>query len=444
MAWTGGRTEQAADHFDRAISLLEGAGLTHPAARVSARLGDTLQSRGMTMEALARMEQAYEVLSEDEPDEDLAVLLHQVGRLTFFLGEDEKALGRIEQALDLAESLWLPEVLSHALNTKALVLSTRHPEESLALMRHALRLAEENDLSQASIRAMYNLADRLQTRDRYDESLEMYRRGLALARKLGNRVWEWRFQAELAYQLQLVGEWDEALDLLEKTIDEPDADVDPSSWLLALPEIYVARGEGADQRAVLERYRGAESASEPQSRAGFHQAMSVALLGEGRFAEALAAAEAGLQDLEALGFGHQLTKVLWIEALEASAQLGDLDKVEALLGTVDRLPPGQVAPSMEAQRTRFRAKLAAARGEAPLVQGGFKSAAGLLRELGMRFPLAVTLLEHGEWLVAQRRAEEAAPLLAEAREIFEQLKARPWVERAEAAAPVPAAEPVGG
>ena len=44
--------------------------------------------------------------------------------------------------------------------------------------------------------------------------------------------------------------------------------------------------------------------------------------------------------------------------------------------------------------------------------------------------LALTLLEQGEWLVEQGRADEAEPLLGEAHEIFERLGARPWLERA--------------
>jgi hypothetical protein len=41
----------------------------------------------------------------------------------------------------------------------------------------------------------------------------------------------------------------------------------------------------------------------------------------------------------------------------------------------------------------------------------------------------VTLLEQGERLAADGRGDEAEPLLAEAREIFERLEARPWLER---------------
>jgi hypothetical protein len=65
----------------------------------------------------------------------------------------------------------------------------------------------------------------------------------------------------------------------------------------------------------------------------------------------------------------------------------------------------------------------------------FKGAAGLFREIAVPFYMAVTLLEHGEWLVEQDRSEEAKPFLAEAREVFERLRARPWLERLEKVGP---------
>ena len=50
----------------------------------------------------------------------------------------------------------------------------------------------------------------------------------------------------------------------------------------------------------------------------------------------------------------------------------------------------------------------------------------------MPFYLAVVQLEHAELLVASGRAEECEPLLSEAREIFERLRATPWLERLDA------------
>ena len=55
----------------------------------------------------------------------------------------------------------------------------------------------------------------------------------------------------------------------------------------------------------------------------------------------------------------------------------------------------------------------------------------MFRELGSPFWLAVTLLEHGEWLVQEGRGAQAGPMLDEASDIFERLRARPWLERAE-------------
>jgi hypothetical protein len=74
------------------------------------------------------------------------------------------------------------------------------------------------------------------------------------------------------------------------------------------------------------------------------------------------------------------------------------------------------------------------RGSAKGVDERLVSAAALFREFGMVFHLAVTELEHGEWLAAQTRRDEAEQRFAEAREIFEQLEAAPWIERAAAAA----------
>ena len=91
--------------------------------------------------------------------------------------------------------------------------------------------------------------------------------------------------------------------------------------------------------------------------------------------------------------------------------------------------PGAVSPFMRAQAERFRARLDALRGSDDRVDQRFKTAAGLFREIGTPFYLACALLEHGEWLTANGRSDDARPLLDEAREIFERLRATPWLER---------------
>ena len=113
-----------------------------------------------------------------------------------------------------------------------------------------------------------------------------------------------------------------------------------------------------------------------------------------------------------------------LEALEAAFALGESANVEQLLASIETIPPGSRPPYLDAQAKRFRARLD---GD----PSGYEAAEAAFRDLSLPFWLAVTLLEHGEWLAAQGRAEEAEPHLAEAREIFEGLKATPWLERAD-------------
>ena len=94
--------------------------------------------------------------------------------------------------------------------------------------------------------------------------------------------------------------------------------------------------------------------------------------------------------------------------------------------------PGLRSPYLGAQALRFRAG-SPARGRAAIEQL-FEAAAKRFRELEIPFWLAVTLLEHGE-------LTGDTALLDEAREIFERLERRPWLERAGALAGT-SAEPV--
>jgi hypothetical protein len=74
------------------------------------------------------------------------------------------------------------------------------------------------------------------------------------------------------------------------------------------------------------------------------------------------------------------------------------------------------------------------RGEDP--GQGLAAAAEIFRDLGWRFHLALVLLERAERLAADGRSDEAVEPLEEARVIFEDLGARPFLERLEQV-PVP-------
>jgi ATP/maltotriose-dependent transcriptional regulator MalT len=198
-------------------------------------------------------------------------------------------------------------------------------------------------------------------------------------------------------------------------------------------EIQVARGNIDEARQFVSLLPSTETSSDVQFRAVLAAIHAVMLRAEGRSAGALAAGEEAFEARRFLNASHQSVKAGFVEAVEAAFDLEKLDRVEQLLATGESLRPGEIAPFSRAQTSRFRARLAAARGNDDGVEPRFKSAESTFREFGIPFWLAVTELEHAEWLAAQGRAGETAPLLEEAREIFERLQARPWVERLEGA-----------
>jgi predicted ATPase len=431
MAWLRGRAEEAKPLFEEAIALFDGAGQTHAAARVSARLGEVEWRRGQLEQAIERMERAYDVLVRDEPDEDLASFAAQLGRLHFFHGDVERAAERVETALEIAETLWLPEVVAQALITKGIVADTQgRSEESLALLKHALEVARENDLPSAAIRAYHNLGDTLARRERYEEALEAFRSGVVLAQRAGNLEWQLTARSEIAYLLALPGAWADALEELTE-LSDPSIEVGYLAGILSLvPELLVPRGSVERAKQLLEHVARFETSEDVQEHSGYAAARASILRAEGKNAEALAAAEKALAGLPVVGATALPMKDAFVEALEAAHALGDVVTVRDLLGRIDALRPRERTPFLAAQAARLRTRLAAAADEHESVEQGFKTAAATFREYGIPFWLAVTQLEHGEWLAGQGRRDEAEPLLAEARETFERLEAAPWLERA--------------
>ncbi len=422
------------DLFERAIGIFESRERTHPAARVAARLAEAMWDSGRLVAAVELMDRSFEVLSAEEPDEDFAALAAQLGRMMFFAGKPDLGFERIDVALEIAESLWLPEVLSQALNTKAVLLYAwkGRRREALALLRFALEIALEHDLPSASLRAYYNTADIAAQSDRYQEALEYVRTGLELARKVGNRHQEWLFMGQ-AYPLLVLGEWDEILEL-RAALPEDSLTYARQAWtsfLLFETFVRVHRGEIEEGTTAVDRVPDAATSADVQEGTEYGAGQAVLLLANGRPAEALAASEAVLEHRGELGISLETMKEALVVALEAALALNDLAKTKELLDLVEDLPRGKRPQFLEAQVMRFRARLAADEGDSQVVEPAFKGAVGLFREMAAPFYIAVTLLEHAEWLASQARAGEADPLLAEARKVFGQLKARPWLQRLE-------------
>jgi ATP/maltotriose-dependent transcriptional regulator MalT len=233
--------------------------------------------------------------------------------------------------------------------------------------------------------------------------------------------------------MYLLGDWDEA-----ETIRRDRQGF--SRWadllLLEVVRIDVERGDLDEAGRRLDELRDG-AGDDPLYRAACAAIDARILGGRGRHADALAAVREGLRLLPGVSPTDRMVKLMRITELEAALALGDLGMAEELLAGLDALDPGERTPLLEGNVQRLRARAEAARGRHEGVADAFDRAASVFDEHEMVFLLAVTRLEHAEWLASQGRDDEAAPLFDLARDTFTTLRAAPWIARARAVATSP-------
>ena len=426
MASRRGRSEEARVLFDQALAAFENAGLSHPAARISACLAEIDFRMGGTAQAVERLEHALASLSSEEPDADVATVSAQLGLFLMLAGHEDEAARHLEVALALAEALNLQEVFIDALTTKSIVLVRRNRlEEAHILLEASITRAVASSLPRAAARALNNLGVLHESSDRYREAADVIERALEQARRVGDSVWEFQLLTGCVSTLVLLGRWDEALERAAEAERLPRADRD--FGLTFLVEIDCRRGRLGDARERLAQYVDARHSDEAQERTTYalHEAMVLRI--EGKPRAALETLEPVLESRAELGIAFLTVKLALVEALESAFELRDTARIDTLLGMIETLRPGERPPLLTAHAARFRARLASDMDEA---EDGFRTATEVFGEQGMVFSLAVTQLEHAEWLLEHDRPEDAEPLLAEARETFDRLGAAPSLKRA--------------
>jgi class 3 adenylate cyclase/tetratricopeptide (TPR) repeat protein len=431
MATRSGRLADATDTFEQAIRLHEAAGDTHAAARVTSRLAFALERGGDHEPAIQRMEAAFGVIGEDEPDADLAFLTARLGNALLFVGQLERASMLIERALDMGEALGLPEILVFGWGAKGVLAATRgRRQESRMLLSASVEMALEHGFVERAGVALGNLSDQAFAVDRYEDALGYLARTLELARKSGDRPNEWFAHSESTYPLFQLGRWDEAM----AAFAEVPREQLPSGHTLISPltsilEIHLNRGQVEEAGKLLEIFSRLPTSFDVQERVGYAGSAAAIAHAEGRYADALELGEQAVAARGLLGDTAQAVKqgIRW--AAEAAYALGRVDRFDEILQIVEHRPPGLRSPMMEGHAHRLRARLADGMGEA---DAAYAAAERLYEGLGLVFWLAVARLEHAEARLAH--GGDAAGLAHEARETFSRLGAAPWIGRADAIA----------
>jgi predicted ATPase/class 3 adenylate cyclase len=426
---------EAREQLQRSLALYTEAGDAQAAARPSAALADVDLSEGRLEEGAARLEQAVAQLELGKPSAELAAALGQLGRMRALAGGDnEAASAPLERALTLAERLQLPEVFVQALTSKAVVLLNHgRLAEARILLEAAAARAQAEQLYAGALRAANNLAAVLESLDRFAEMIALSERSVALARRRGNRRMQSLLRTGALGARFLLGRWDEVLTIAAE--EEPIAASELArGQMLPAALILCERGDLDGARALVTACDALRDGANWQLRGSYAAIETRVLRAEGRPAEALAAAERTLASLGEFSITDAAIKGVLVEATEAALDLPNLDKAQELLAIPEALDPGELTPFLRANTARLNARLDAARGNDERVEDRFRTAASLFREFGLVFHVAVTQLEHAEWLVSGQRGDDAEPLLVDARQTFEQLQATPWLERTARAA----------
>jgi tetratricopeptide (TPR) repeat protein len=427
LALAGNRREAAEERLRAAYGLHTEAGATHDAARVAAALGVPIWNLGRIEEALELMENAFAVLASDEPDADVAMLTAQLARLHYFAGNLDAARERIELALETAETLDLPRVLAGALNTKSLVLQDR-PHESHALLREALAIALEHDLVFDALRAYNNLIVRMALDDRREETGRLLEEALQLARRRGDRFWEVRFAWGRIEELYNVGAWDALLTEADALGAEQSADITMLNSYCILARVCYDRGEDDRARAWLSLMPPEldTESSDVQVRGVSLRKRRLLAMAGGQLDEALRLIPDEIERSILAKAIDSAVEAL-ADAAEAARRLGDPGAAVPIAELFSAWPHSSRTRLLDAELARIRANAAAARGDEAEAADGFALALANARNVGESIWLAPILFDYGSWLAQSGRQDDAEPLLAEARQLFTDLKAVRWL-----------------
>ena len=437
MARMGNRMERAESLLRKAQEQYVEAGETHAAARATAGVARAVWLQGRTDEAARLGEHAFAALSSDQPDADVGALAERLAALHYFLGNRALALERIETALEVAERLRLPALLSQALNTKALCLGLETPHQAHALLREALRIALEHDLVFEALRAYNNLVIALDRIDRIEAVGPLTDEAWALARLRGDREWSDVFASTAIWEHALCGRW-EAAEEIGADYAPPTVDVSACFAFITLADVAWARGDERGARAWLER---AEiGGDDRQWRTVQSWRTQIEAQVDGHMADALAAAivmaRETLVDREA---DFELAVALL--GINRTARLAsDVSDAAELARAARAALPAAASRQITAQLARLEGVVAARAGDHDSAAERLGVALAAARSIEYVPWVAEILVDYGELLIADGRSDDAASLLEEAHALGESLGWVRLLRRIEDVASVPLEE----
>jgi class 3 adenylate cyclase/tetratricopeptide (TPR) repeat protein len=353
-------------------------------ARASLGLSRALGSANRLLDSMPIAEAAAEEIADLAPNRVLVELGLALAAGHVQLGNRDRALELIEQALVDAERLRLTELVTDAIGQKGGIYWLQgRTIEGRALVEASLTLAERAGPGPLTARAAFALSLAL-----YDEdpraAVEVGRRTVELCRRFGLgplRLTTLMNTAEVSLD---VGEWawlEAELDTIDRNELEPSG---RTTFDVARAELAAVRGR--DVTATIAAIRETVStAQDPQVAAGAGVGLGLVAVAEGRYADAIREAANAEHDELNAPFARLI-------AGRAAVRLGDLARARTALAATDA-GTGYRGTAAGIHRDALAAGVAALEGRWADASAGFVDAWRRYRDLRLDVALALSGLD---------------------------------------------------
>ena len=430
------RPQAATEYARSALGLYRSAGDRPGIARAAAALGRAHMEEFDTQPAIDVLEPAAAEFADLWPrPEALALSSALAAAYSWRASRSEDALAVADRVLLVAEHDDRVEVLVPTLLSKGATLATLgRVREAVGVIRAGEDLAREAGLVSQQLRAIH-------MRTFWEEEWDMaraqagMREGMELARRVGDRRAMERFANNIGFSEYTLGNWDSALEILEEFLVDTQNPRQQAALLENVIVIQAMRGETQHERfAELERLVADQPNTKVES--FLIEAEAARAMGHGEWETARELT------LRYLTFDPANAPSLLYWGARLALWDGNLDDARAGLAALDAT--GVHGRVVENRRATIRAGLAAAEGRTGDALSTYRDAMRTWRDLAIGNDEHFTALDM-VFLIGPANPE-VEPYARAAREFFERVGARPFVEqldRAMAGAGVPSRSQAG-
>jgi class 3 adenylate cyclase/tetratricopeptide (TPR) repeat protein len=401
------------DVLARAREALLAAGDVETAANAELMIGDLVWRRGAGADAQDHFDRAESLIEGRPPSSEIASAKAHLARYLMVTSRSDDAIRVGREALAVADALGAEDITTFALNSVGTARINLGDLGGFDDIERSIEVAEAAKLPWHVARGNVNLGVSFFYAGDVRRAFDVHERNLAYARRIGMEgaiIWN---KSEVAFDLYLLGRWDESLTILDAEIARMEAG---SPHYLEVQHrqtrarIRVGRGDPAG--ALADADRGVEvgrSAGDPQALLPNLAERGRVLMLMGRVDEAVVAIQ---EILDRISPPPVMDWAWWI--VPASFVLSNVGRAADLLAL-----GGEGLPCRWIEAARLWAS------------GELAAAGDRFEEIGSAPDEAYARVREAERLVAAGARAEAEPFLSRALELYRAMGATAFIQEAE-------------